>query len=169
MAPLQGYGCYIMATTLMIYKEIPVTTAAASSTIDNTADLASTSSPSISDAINGFSQSSYAFSQPTAASQTSTAASSQSSSAWIAGPVIGALAGGAILVGLAFWIWHLHRRLAQIRRDTRATEVDTDKPPQIQQPPQMQYVTSAPKPQELAGYHVVEAPRNELHAELPPH
>lgn len=166
-APLQGYGCYITPTILNIYKEIPVATSAASSTT-NTAYLAPVSSPSTSSATNGLSQSSLTSFQSTAVSQPSTTASTQSSSAWIAGPVVGAFAGGAIFIGVAFWIWHLHRRLAQSQRDLRATEVGTDKPPQGQQLPQIWPPTSAPKPQELASYHVVEAPRNELRAELPP-
>jgi hypothetical protein len=166
-APLQGYGCYITATILMIYKEIPVATTTASSTV-NTASLVPVSSLSISSTTIGLSQSPLTSSQSTVVSQPYAAASTQSNSAWIAGPIVGAFAGGAILVGLAFWIWHLHRRLAQSQQDLRENGIGIEKSPQSQQPPQITPATNVPKLQELAGYHLVEAPRNELRAELPP-
>jgi hypothetical protein len=164
---LQRYGCYITATILDIYKEIPVATTAASSTI-NTVNLVQVSSPGISSTTNNLSQSSPTSFQPTVISQSSTPASTPSSSAWIAGPIVGAFVGGAIFIAVAFWIWHLHRRLAQSQRDLRAAEIGTEKPPQSQQPPQMTPATSVSKLQELAGYHLVEVPRNELRAKLPP-
>jgi hypothetical protein len=139
--PWQGYGCYITPTILNIYKELPFATTAASSTV-NTANLVQVSSPGISSTTNGLSQSSPTSFQSTAISQSSTPASTQSSSAWIAGPIVGAFIGGAILIAVAFWIWHLHRRLAQSQRDLRAAEIGTKKPPQNQQPPQMAPATS---------------------------
>lgn len=160
-APLRGYGCYITATTLLIYKSTSVAAATTSATT-----ATSTTASSI-DTLNGLSQLSFTPSPTTTASQQASITPSRRNSAWIVGPVIGAFVGGAVIVGVAFWIWSLYRRLAQSQGAIQAAEIGIETSPQTQQLPPNISATSAPKPQELVGYRLVEAPATELRPELP--
>lgn len=61
----------------------------------------------------------------TSVSSQETASSGQSAShnnGWIANIVIGAVGGLAIIIGVGFWIWYLHRRLAQNQTERSRTE-----------------------------------------------
>ena len=61
----------------------------------------------------------------TSASSQETASSGQPAShnnGWIAGIVIGAVAGLAIIIGVGYLIWYLHRRLAQNQTERSPTE-----------------------------------------------
>ena len=160
-APLRGYGCYITATTLMIYKTTSVAAAA------TTARTTSATTATVTTLSGIDTQLSFTPSPTTVASQQASTPPTQRNSAWIVGPVIGAFVGGAVIVGVAFWIWSLYRRLAQSQGAIQAAEIGIEKSPQTQQPPPTMPATSAPVPQELVGYRPVEAPATELPPELP--
>jgi len=163
-APLRGYGCYITALTLMIYKSTSV--AASATTASTTSATAATTTISSSiDTLNGISQPSFTPSPTTTASQQASAPPTRRNSAWIAGPVVGAFAGGAIIVGVAFWIWSLYRRLAQSQGIIQVAENGIKTSPQTQQSPSTMPATGTP--QELVGHRLVEAPATELRPELP--
>jgi hypothetical protein len=59
---------------------------------------------------------------------TSSGQPSSHNNGWIAGVVIGAVAGLAIIIGVGYWIWYLHRRLAQSQKQQSPTE-QTQLPP----------------------------------------
>ena len=107
---LSGFGCYIEDTTLNIYEK---TTAAGAVMTMPPIGTSTTASYSNSDTF-----------QTTSGSQ-QTASSGQPAShnnGWIAGVVIGAIAGLAIIIGVGFWIWYLHRRLAQNQTEKLPTQ-----------------------------------------------
>jgi len=166
-APLLGYGCYIEATTLMIYK---VTSVIAATTTDTTAtnsfSVSHTSTASTT-TVNGFSQYSFTSFSTTTVSQSSNVSPTKSNHAWIAGPVIGAFVGCIILLGLAFWIWSLYRRLAKQKQDVKAADNNAEKPVQIQPSVHNVMTTGRYGPQELAGDRGVEVPVTDLRSELP--
>jgi len=151
----------------MIYKATSVAGEATTDTTDATS-MNSYSASAVATTSFATSANQYSFTpaQTTTVLQSSTALSTQKSHAWIAGPVIGAFVGCAILIGLAIWIWSLYRRLAKTKQSVQDIDSSTEKPPEIQQPIDNNTATHHPGPQELAADRAVELPATHLRSEL---